>query len=164
MNSGTYPLVSNSCATIAGATRSANRTAAPQSPFTSAVPTRASHSPARRASGTSRSPSSVRATVSARSASRSDSAPWPRASDAMIDHSVSASNAPRSRTLTETASSRSSNRPKRRAVRARIDAPPNAVRSRSVNSNSTFGGRILRFFKVQLPSEFPENPIFARKP
>ena len=52
------------------------------------------------------------------------------------------------RRLTDTASSNSSNSPNRRTVRARTDAPPNAVRSRSVNSNSTFGGRILRFFKT----------------
>ena len=174
MNSGTQPFVPTSWSTTDGATRPANSTAARQRPFTSPGLMRPSHSPARRASGTLRRPRSALATVSARSASRSDSDPWPRASDAMMAQSVSASDAPRFLTFTETAPSRSSNRPSRRAVCARIDAPPKAVRSRSVNSNSTFGGRIrrfpaafrdrrLRFPKVHPQGEFPGTPFSHAK-
>ena len=74
MNNGTWPFVSTSWAMIAGTTRPANRRAASHRPLTSLVRTRASHSPARRDSGTRLSPSRA-AAVSARNASRSDSAP-----------------------------------------------------------------------------------------
>ena len=100
--------------------------------------------------GTFPRPSRALATASARSASRSLRAPWLRASDATMVHSVSVSEALRFPAFTETASSRSSKSPNRRAVCARMDDPPKAARSRSVNSNSTFGGPIFRFRNVHL--------------
>ena len=99
-----------------------------------------------------------------RNASRSDSAPSPRARQAIIAHSVSASVAPQLRTLTRTAPSSSSNRPCRRAVGARIEEPPYAVRFRSVKFMSTFGGRIFRVGNFTSRVSFRDAPIFAYRP
>ena len=71
------------------------------------------------------------------------------------------------RPFTQTAPSSSLNSPNRFAAWARIEAPLKAVKSRSVNSTSTFGGRTRRFpppfrdrfprlRKVRLPSESSE--------
>ena len=109
---------------------SVGRVAASQSPFTSPVPTRASHSPARCAA----------------------------VADLHGDRPLEQFEQPeRLRGLGED----------RGASKGRqVEIRELELHLRGTNSPFPLGfrDRVLRFFKIHPPSEFPGNPIFARKP
>ena len=128
--------------------------------FTSSTPRWASNSPAQRTSGTWRSPSRAHATYR-RVAHRGRTA---------LQHpGQGGDHGPQGLRIGGTAVAdlhrdRLVKKLEKTKVAGSLGKSRCAVRFKSVNSNSSFGGRILRFVNPHLPSELFGQVIFAREP